>query len=154
MLKAFNKNQKGEKKKMTDELESKIKELADSISKKDTQIEELIKKLEDADTFKKEVFEEKRQDKIKVIKDLAEEKFDDAYFEDKSLKDLTLIADAVLKFTPSNEKAKIIDVKGNIKKEDATEKLKKEADSEKKYDLNDAWKETNDMYGFDLSKYE
>ena len=153
MLKAFNAKSKGEKKKMTDELESKIKELGDSIGKKDEQIEELMKKLEDAETFKKEVFEEKRQAKIKVIKDLAEEKFDDAYFEDKSLNDLTLIADAVLKFTPSNDKAKILDVQGNIKKEDATKKLKDEAGAEKKYDLNDAWKETNDMYGFDLSKY-
>jgi len=96
------------------EQEMDEKEFQDAIAAKDAEIENLKKK-------NAELIEEKRQDKIKEIRSLS-----DAYTEDelggKNLEQLSLLADAVSRFKPSEVKPPVVPIAPK------SEELKKEVE--------------------------
>ena len=84
----------------------------DSMTKKDEQIDQLQKKLEDAENSIKIFMEEKRQEKIESIKSFAGDKFNDSELEKMDLKSLELVEKTVSKFAPSAKPAEVLPITG------------------------------------------
>jgi len=123
------------------------KEFQDAIKLKESKIEDLTVKLEDAFGKIKELEKKKKLNYIKVIK-----KFGDKYSEDELLKEdlksLEKIADAVSRFAPSEEAPDMIPV-GN---KDDKKKLEDEIGKGKRIDFSTVFDDVKE--GFNMSGLE
>lgn len=101
------------------------KEFQDAIAAKESEIEELKTKFEDA---LKTIEEFKEKEKLNLIKKIKKfgDKYSDEELQKKDLNTLHIIADAFSKFEPSSEKAEVLPLAGQDSKEELEEKLKEE----------------------------
>lgn len=124
----------GVKSKSDSKMEDEKKEFEDAIAKKDAELEELKVELEDAKGKIAKFEEEKRKNLIKKIKSFGD-KYSDEELDAKDLSTLKIIADAVSKFSPSEQKPEVLPVPPQADKEKIAEELKgKRIDFSKVFD--------------------
>jgi len=114
------------------------KEFHDAIAKKDLELEAIRKELSDAITQKDHVEAIVKQNFIKAIKKFGD-KYSDEELKVKDLKTLEEIADAVSRFTPSDEKPDTLPV---APKDDKKE-LEKELGDTKRIDFSRVFDDVN-----------
>lgn len=124
------------------------KEFKDAITKKDSELEDLRKELSDANSKVTKFEEKERLNYIKAIKKFGD-KYSDEELKDKKLPELEVIADAVLRFLPSDEKPDTIP----IAPKDDKEELEKKLGDAKRIDFSNVFEDVNkefNMTGLDM----
>ena len=114
------------------------KEFKDAIAKKESELEEIRKELNDANSIITKFNEEKKANFITAIKKFGD-KYSDEELEAEDLKSLEKIADAVSRFMPSKEKADVIPVAPK----DDKKKLEDELEENKRIDFSNVFEDVN-----------
>lgn len=103
------------------------KEFSDAIAEKEAKIEELNKMISDAKEMIGKYEEKERLNLIQSIKKFGD-KYSDEELQDKDIPTLEIIADAVSKFSPSEDKAEVLPVAGKDDKEKMEDNLEEKVE--------------------------